>query len=198
MNIEQEFEKQEKIIQFLNENLSCEYNLSKRNIQLAHLCFDLTIEHHAAICLLYKSGIYGSMFALLRSEFETFIKGLWLNHVADEELITKFEKEDIHLGFGSMIDIIEGRLGTGQGALKLIKKNSWQIFSSFTHGGYQALVRRQNKVHTGSVNYDEKDIIAVLRHAGLFALLSGVELSVMTNNNELINEVFEIYQSYGR
>ena len=47
--------------------------LKKRNIQLAHTCFDLAIEHHAAICLLYKSGLYGSMLSLLRVEFETWV-----------------------------------------------------------------------------------------------------------------------------
>lgn len=62
MNPDHDFEEQEKIIHWLNENLSCAYDLKERNIQLAHSCFDLAIEHHAAICLLYKSGCMAQCF----------------------------------------------------------------------------------------------------------------------------------------
>jgi hypothetical protein len=198
MNPDHDFEEQEKIIPWLNENLSCAYDLKERNIQLAHSCFDLAIEHHAAICLLYKSGLYGSMFSLLRVEFETFVNGLWLFHVADDDQVKKYENNDLRLGFGTKINMIENRLGISEGALKVIKSNSWSIFSEFTHGGYQSLVRRTNETHTGSVNYKKKDLISALRHAGIFALLSGVQLASMTNNDDLLNETIEFYKSYGK
>jgi hypothetical protein len=198
MNTDHDFEEQEKIIHWLNENLSCAYDLKERNIQLAHSCFDLAIEHHAAICLLYKSGLYGSMFSLLRVEFETFVNGLWLFHVADDDQVKKYENNDLSLGFGTKINMIENRLGISEGALKVIEGNSWSIFSEFTHGGYQSLVRRTNETHTGAVNYKKKDLISALRHAGIFALFSGVQLATMTNNDDLLNEALDLYKSYGK
>ena len=197
MNTEQELQEQERVIHWLNENLTCSYVLNERNIQLAHSCFDLAIEHHAAICLLYKAGLYGSMFSLLRVEFETCVNGLWLYHVADTEQVNKFENNNLQLGFGTKINMIESRLGISEGALKSIKSKHWSIFSEFTHGGYQSLVRRSNETHTGAVNYKEKDLISTLRHAGLFALFSGVQLASMTDNNNLISESLSFYKSYG-
>lgn len=198
MKIDDEFEEQEKIIHWLNENLSCAYDLKERNIQLAHSCFDLAIEHHAAICLLYKSGLFGSMFSLLRVELETFVNGLWLFHVADDEQVKKYEKNDLNLGFGTKINMIENRLGISEGALKVIKTNTWPIFNEFTHGGYQSLVRRSNETHTGAVNYREKDLVSALRHAGLFALFSGVQLASMANDDNLVNKALAFYKSYGK
>ena len=198
MKLDHELEEQEKIILWLNENLSCAYDLKERNIQLAHSCFDLAIEHHAAICLLYKSGLFGSMFSLLRVEFETLVNGLWLFHVADDDQVKKYEKNDLNIGFGTKINMIENRLGISEGALKIIKSNSWSIFNEFTHGGYQSLVRRSNETHTGAVNYREKDLVSALRHAGLFVLLSGVQLASMANDDDLLNKALAFYKSYGK
>jgi hypothetical protein len=196
MSLEQEYEQQEIIIQWLNDNLACHYSLKTRNVQLAHSCFDLAIEHHAAIYLLCKSGLYGSMFSLLRVVFETVVNGLWLNHVADENQVSKYENDDIQLGFGAKINMIENRLGISESALKSIKKNHWKIFNSFTHGGFQSLVRRINETHTGSANYDDDEKTSGLRLAGQLAFLSGIELAAMTGNQTLIKESLSIYKSH--
>lgn len=198
MKLNHELVEQEKIIHWLNENLSCAYDLKERNIQLAHSCFDLAIEHHAAIILLYKSGLFGSMFSLLRVEFETFVNGLWLFHVADDDQVEKYEKNNLNLGFGARINMIENRLGISEGVLKILKGKSWPIFNEFTHGGYQSLVRRSNETHTGAVNYKEKDLVSAFRHAGLFALFSGVQLASMANDDDLLNKALEFYKSYGK
>jgi len=197
MNTDKEFQKQEELIHWLNEKLSCPYTLDTRNIKLAHSCFDLVLEHHAAICLLYKSGLFGSMFSLLRVEFETCVNGLWLYHVANEEQLQKYENNDLQLGFGSKIEMIESRLGISGSALKIIKSNSWSMFCDFTHGDFQSLVRRSNETHTGAVNYDKNDILTALRHAGIFALFSGVQLAAMTDNNALVEECLSKFKSYG-
>jgi len=196
MSIEQEKASQDKIISWLNDNLTCSFSLKTRNIQLAHSCFDLAIEHHAAINLLCRSELNGSMFSLLRVIFETFINGLWLKYVADEEQVRKYENDDLNLGFGSKINLIEGKLGVSEGALKVMKNKHWVIFNSFTHGGFQAVVRRRNETHTGSVNYDSNEIVSGLRHSGTIALLSGIELASMTENTPLIKESLSIYKAY--
>jgi len=197
VSIEQEYEEQESIIHWLNDNLSCKFSLKTRNIQLAHSCFDLAIEHHAAIYLLCKNGLHGSMFSLLRVVFETVVNGLWLSHVADKDQVAKYEKDNLRLCLGAKINMIENRLGISEGALKLIKKKHWAIFSSFTHGGFQSLVRRRNETHTGSVNYDDDERISGLRLAGQLAFLSGIELAAMTGNQILINESLSVYKLQG-
>jgi hypothetical protein len=197
MNVPTELKRQEGVVGWINDNLSCPFNLPSRNQQLAHSSFDLAVEHHAAICLLGKSGLYGSMFSLLRVEFEALAKGLWLLHVASNEDIIRYEKEDLNIGFGTILKRIENQLDISTSILSQLKKRQWEIFNSFTHTGYQALVRRFNDTHTGLVNYNENEIVSALRYAGLFVILAAVELASMTGNQETIESAISIARQYG-
>lgn len=197
MSVPIELKRQVGLVGWINDNLSCPYDLPSRNQQLAHPCFDLAVEHHAAICLLGESGLYGSMYSLLRVEFEALAKGLWLRHAASNEDILKYEKEDLKIGFGTFLKLIENKLGIPTSILSQLKKRQWEIFSSFTHTGYQALVRRVNDTHTGPVNYNETETVSALRHAGLFAILAAVELASMTGNQETIESALTIARQYG-
>ena len=197
MSVPSELKRQVGLVGWINENLSCQYDLPSRNQQLAHPCFDLAVEHYASICLLGESGLYGSMYSLLRVEFEALAKGLWLRHVASIADILKYEKEDLNIGFGTFLKLIENQLGIPTSILSQLKKRQWEIFSSFTHTGYQALVRRVNDTHTGPVNYNEAETVSALRHAGLFAILAAVELASMTGNQEKIESAMTIARQYG-
>lgn len=197
MNIEAEIERQEEIIEWINSNLSCAYKLPDRNVQLAHPCFDLAVEHHASIFMLCNGKLYGSMYAMLRVELEAYVKGVWLYHVATDKQIALYEKEE-RFEFGTLIREIENKLGINKGLLHFLKSSYWNIFNSFTHTGYQAIVRRTNETHTGPVNYAAKEIITALRCTGLIALLSAVELSIMSDNEVLINSASEKIKKYGK
>jgi hypothetical protein len=198
MSIAAEHKIQIELVKWINDNLSCSYDLPTRNKQLAHSCFDLAIEHHAAICLLCESQLYGSMYSLLRVEFEASAKGLWLQHVASNDNIIEFEKEVLPIGFGTILKLIENKLGISLSLLSLLKSRQWEIYCSFTHTGYQALVRRFNDTHTGPVNYPDQEVISALRHAGLFAVLSAVALSSMTDNQVLIESTMNVARGYGK
>lgn len=196
MNIQSEHEKQIQIIKWIELNLSCTYENSEENIYLARLCFDLVIEHHASICKLYESNYFGSMFALLRVEYEALVKGFWLNHVASKECISKYKEDDVNIGFGTYIRLVESYLDAKEGALYTIKEKQYKIFSSFTHTGYQALVRRVNDTHIGAVNYKHSDIITVLKYAGIFSLLAAIQLAAMTKNTALIDKAMSMLKNY--
>lgn len=197
MNIPAELKRQAELVKWINDNLSCPYELSTRNQQLALPCFDLAVEHHAAICLLAESKLYGSMYSLLRIEFEAVVKGLWLHHVASVENITQYEKDNLRIEFGTLLELIEKQLDIPTSVPSKIKGKQWKIFNSFTHTGYQALVRRLNKHHTGPVNYDADEVIFALRHAGLFAVLAAVELASMTRDQRLIESTMVMAGQYG-
>lgn len=189
-------DKQKELAEWFNKNLSIPFNLDTENKKLALPCFDLALEHHAAICGLCDSRLFGSMFALVRVEFEAMARGLWFYHVASGEEIKKFQKENLKLEFGYTIENIEKKLGVSQGLLSKIKTKQWKIFCSFTHTGHQALLRRTTNTHTGPINYSDRDIYAALRCAGLFAILSAVSLASMTENQELVNATMEISRNY--
>lgn len=197
MDIPTELERQVQLVKWINDTLSCPYKLSSQNQQLALPCFDLALEHHAAICILGKSELYGSMYALLRIEFEALVKGLWLHHVASSEVITKYEKEQWKIEFGDILELIEGRLNIQTSILSQIKSRQWKIFNSFTHTGYQALIRRSTATHTGPINYNTNEVVSALRHAGLFAVLAATELANMTGDQGVIDLAIDWARQYG-
>ena len=163
MDIKTEHHRQMNVAHWIDSHLSIEYQLLSRSLQLAHPCFDLVIEHHAAICLLEEANLFGSLYALILIQFEALVNGLWLRHVATDSDIKKYEKDSLKIDFGTKINLIEQKLGVSGGGLSYLKREQWKIFCSFTHSGYQAVVRRIGKIYTGSSNYKPPEVITALR-----------------------------------
>lgn len=70
--------------------------------------FDLAIEHGSGIHNLIAANICASAFALVRSEFECFVRGAWLYHCAsDAEIETFIAKDRIDPTFGALIEAVE-------------------------------------------------------------------------------------------
>lgn len=57
------------------------------------LAFDssrLSLEHSEAACLLLHEGLEGSAISIMRTQFETLVRGMWFAYVATEQWIQKF------------------------------------------------------------------------------------------------------------
>lgn len=197
MLVDSELKKQTDIAQWVNDHFTRPFSVDKKS-HLALGCFDLAIEHHAAICALCVSGLYGSMYALLRVEFEAYGRGLWLCHVASETDVSKYEKTDkLATEFGDLLVLVENKIGLPSGPLSALKSKQWKIFCSFTHTGFQALIRRITATHTGLVNYPDKEIVSALRFAGAIALLAAVELAGIAGDQTLTDATQAKWSEYG-
>lgn len=192
-----ELEKQTEIAHWINTNLSIPFSLSGKD-HVALSCFDLSVEHHAAICALCDIPLYGSMFALVRVQFEALGNGLWIRHAASDEQVTKYQSKDglKGIGFGTLLSIFETRVGAAAPIFTTLKKRYWEILSNFTHTGFQAVARRSNDTHTGGVNYSDQEILTMLRLSGVFANLAAVELASLSGNNALISSSIERFSQY--
>ena len=60
---------------------------------LAAGCFDVALEHQAAIALLHSAQLPGSLLALLRVLSESLVGGLWLLQCATAAELSKFKRE---------------------------------------------------------------------------------------------------------
>lgn len=192
-----ELEKQDQMADWINTNLSIPFSLSGKD-HLALSCFDLSIEHHAAICALCHIPLYGSMFALVRVQFESLGNGLWIRHAASDEEARKYRGKDglKSIGFGTLLSIFEARIDATVPAFTTLKKLYWEILSNFTHTGFQAVARRSNDTHTGGVNYSEQDVLTMLRLSGVLAHLAAIELASLSRNEALISTCLERFRQY--
>lgn len=195
MTIGAHLQEQTEIAKWINDHLTRSFSVD-RKCQLALACFDLAIEHHAGICLLCRSELYGPMYAVLRVEFEALGRGLWLSHVATDEDVDRYKKDKLDIGFGTLLSLVESQVGLPNGPLSTLKSKHWSIFCSFTHTGYQALVRRATQTHTGPINYPEEEVVSALSLAGTFALLAATQLSSMVGDQDLVNTTLAKAREY--
>jgi hypothetical protein len=159
--------------------------------QVPGVLFDLCLEHHVGIVQLVTSRIHGPAFALIRSQFESLVRGLWLSLSATADEVQEFvEKDRLPLKFGEMLDVIEQHADFGDKVLSRYKSEGWKAMNGYTHGGMHQVARR---VKTGSIepNYQPEEIIEALKSSGLFALVALLQIGRLAKNERLIAEVDE-------
>lgn len=152
---------------------------------------DLCLEHHVGIVRLVTSQINGSAFALIRSQFEALVRGLWLHLCASaDELQAFMETDRLPLKFGQMLEKIEEHADFGDKVLSGYKVEGWKAMNGYTHGGMHQIARR---VKAGSIepNYAPEEIIEALKASGLFALLALLQIGRLANSEKVVAEVGE-------
>lgn len=157
---------------------------------LAISCYDLVVEHHVGIAVLARNQVYGSAFSLVRSVFETFVRGVWLRHCATQAQIEKYQSDRLDLSFGQLINAVEQVEGFGDGVLSGLKANSWKAMNSYTHGGALQAGRRFQGDNV-SPNYDREEVREVLRLSGAFALMAFQQIAIESGRQDLANQALE-------
>lgn len=151
-------------------------------------CQDVALEHHKSIVLTTREQFHGSAFALIRLQFEAYVRGQWLRYCAsDDELVTFKERDKLDKTFGELIGDVEGHEAFEEGVLSSIKRESWCAMNSFTHTGRLQVVRRLSATEIGS-NYPEEEIVGTLDFADSMALLAALAILNVATGEEVDRE----------
>lgn len=177
----------EELIQWMDTKIHDLSFLSTDRYRLAAGCFDMASEHHKAIVLLTANSRYGSAAALIRLQFESYVRGVWLLFCATEVQLNQFMEDKLNRNFGQMIEDIERLGGYSSGTLSYVKEKSWATMNSFTHSGFYQVVRR-NMSSKICPNYAESEILDALSSANSFGILTAVEIANMSKNEALTLE----------
>jgi hypothetical protein len=130
---------------------------------------DQALEHHAAITVLIRSGMFGSAFALLRSLVEITFRGAWIATCATDAEIKRFrEKDEIDHSFGNMAKAID--VACGINCFHDLKNRTWDALNSYTHTGILQLGRRFTG-HKLIPSYKDEEKIEVIRTGTTMLLL---------------------------
>lgn len=146
------------------------------------------IEHHRSIILLVERNLYSSACTLLRPLFEAYVKGLWFTHCAKDKDFSALRKDKFNKTFGIMVDEIDSVKGS---SLKKPKGNYWKTLNSFTHSG-SALLARKYKSDAITNSHNEKLIKSLLDFSENYALLSGIEVSMLSGNVTAVEASIEL------
>lgn len=165
----------------------------KLGTKTAMCCFDLVIEHHRAITTLIDLKMYGSATGLMRSVFETFVRGVWLNKCASPEEVEQYLEDNFRMEFWLLLKRVEELAGFSDKVLSAVKKNSWAALNSYTHGGGIALSRRINGDFI-EPNYSIDELVEMLKFSGTFALLAFQQIMQSSGKLDLEQEAIQRLQ----
>jgi hypothetical protein len=156
-------------------------------------CFSIAQEHHHAIIYLIEAKLFASAFALLRSEFEAYVRGEWLSQCASVEVVEAFlrgkepPKIDCLLSELEMLDSFKQRV------LSQIKQKTWRSMCAYTHtGGLH--VQRRNTEDGIEANYSRDEVLEVVNFAEIIASLSVIGVARLADDNELAMRTLERFE----
>lgn len=118
---------------------------SRSNERIAIALFQLAIEHFNSSIILLERNLGGSASALVRLQYEAFIRGLFYRNVASDIDAQKFIDGGEPPKIKDMIAALEGLPVFNSGILSAVHKREWSAMNSFTHGGTPQVVRRFNE-----------------------------------------------------
>lgn len=165
--------------------------------QLAVGCFDVALEHQAAITLLHSYELYGSMLALLRVLSEALVRGLWLHDCATDAELRKFRRGRLEKSFDTLIKEYEAKIGAPNGVLSGFKLSAWTQLNDFTHTGFMQVSRR-HKPGRVEGNYSDQDLRNALGAAGALGLIAACQLIAIAGRHDLIPKVMEKMEAYAK
>lgn len=161
-------------------------------IRVPGALFDLAIEYQVGIVHLASARIYGPVFALIRTQFEAFVRGTWLRLCATPVELKRFTESDkIKQEFWELIDAIEAHPEFGDQVLSGIHQKVWKAMNSYTHAGMLQVARRMK---AGSIepNYEPAEVLEVIQAAGFFALLALHQIGQMAGDHELVTKTHDL------
>jgi hypothetical protein len=137
------------------------------------------------------------MFALLRVQFEALIRGQFLHYAASDKHWRLYKKDkEMTKTFGEMITEVERKIDEQHQVLTKFKKQSYKFLCSFTHTGYQHLVRRHSNGAMGAVGYPEREIIQLLNTSGTLSLLAFAGLVEISGDKKLADRYLKRAKRY--
>jgi hypothetical protein len=159
--------------------------------------FHLALEHHGAIQVLVSyepSPLYGSAAALLRPQFEAYVRGVWYHRSASELYLKKFIRGDEPPKIDDLISNIETIPGFQEGLIKSVKKDSWKTMCGLTHGGVTQVASRNRPTEIVG-DYTDDQVRGILYWASSVTLVVSVEFASLLKNNVMENELLSTYRS---
>lgn len=156
---------------------------------LSGACLHASIEHGMAILVLVDEDLYGSALALIRLQFEAYVRGIWLAQCAGDNEVDRAGHDDFPV-INSMIASLEKPGLLDSALLSTIKRDAWKPLNSLTHTGYQQIGPRLNKDGIGSY-FDDDQIRVALNWAEALTILCAVAFAGLAKDDELALSALE-------
>jgi len=163
----------------------------------------VSLQHAVSLRILVTSGCHTSAIGLMRLQFESLTRALWLLYVASDAAIAKLtapltpgnEQAAKNLpSVSEMVEQIRKEVGTKvpPRAYQMIgrfKEVSWDSLNSFVHGGIHPL-------HRHAEGYPPQLILDVLRNSNGLSTMAGMTLAILTGNENIARSMGRVQPAF--
>jgi len=152
--------------------------------------FAVVQEHHHAIVILlqHQRPLATSAFAILRLQFEAYVRGMWFSHCAKDNAIKSFMEGGKIPDMTSLIIAVQQASQSEGEYLSNFHKHNWSALCSYTHTGAQQ-IQRWNRGDVIEPSHSKAEINEVLYFSGAIAKLSAISVAVLAGNDDLAEEI---------
>lgn len=147
----------------------------------------LSAEHGAAAFVLISGGLHAPGYTLLRPQFETLVRGIWLMHAASDAWIEKLSrpltKETAEAAKDALMlaEMLKSLRKSGTAPPGLLDQIEtcrdvmWKALNSYNHGGFHPLARFQTG-YPLQLSYD------VLRNSNAMLAIASQLAAIVTGD----------------
>ena len=150
----------------------------------AGACFAVAQDHHHAIVLLIDHQLFASAFAMVRIEFEAYIRGEWLAQCASDEQVSGVVEGAEPPRIDALLAALEKIPAFSEGRLSEIKEHNWRSMCSYTHtGGLQ--IQRWQTADSLESNYSDDEVLEVLNFTEIIGAVSIVGMAGLAEKEQI-------------
>ena len=191
MNIQGPLKRSEDTLIWVQEHLDgLHIGEGNKRVHLAARCLHTAVEHGQAIVVLVAEGLSGSALALVRLQFEAYVRGIWLLHGATDQSVDRAGRDKFPYKMEEMITDLEQPGRFDAGILSRVKAGWWALLNSLTHTGYLQIGARLSAAGIGS-NFEEGQVRDALNWADALAILAVVGFAEIAKNETLARAALE-------
>ena len=167
---------------WLLKNQPNEFSATLRS-RIAGAFFSIALEHEASVVLLLCHGCKSAAFALLRSIWEAYWRGLWTIHLADDDHLNRFFTGRYDPKAETTISKLKKTLPDVEARSLAVLAAAQDAMHSYAHGG-SLQVQRWFSSDAVEATHSEDEIREVLQFCNLVAFRSAYELVKLVGADE--------------
>lgn len=152
--------------------------------QISCTLYYIAIQHAEGALLLLDLRREGPAFALARTIYEHFMRGLWFSVKATSEQRVDAIKNDRFPNLGVIVDTFKNQNEIG--VVKLY--DQIRILHSYTHGGIHQIYNHLNS-ETLESNFEPENIKALIDTCLRLAVASAIQMATLLSNTEAHNKI---------
>jgi len=159
----------------------------------------LSVEHAAALRVLMEGQLGPSAAAMLRCQFEAFVRAVWLLSCASEDQVellsspptARSREKDVLPMLSIMLNALgkDPRLANMVPHLMELKQHAWPALNSFVHAGVHALGRSR-------AGFPLELAVNVVRCSNNLMMMAGQHMAILSGQRGLQREVLSLNDRY--